>query len=485
MKMRTILQYLIPAAAAAFLALSCADNRNEHLDEFATIAYFRNGGDQELSLYRTGEPFYYTIPVCKAGSDRNGTIDVEVIPFSEAQLAAYNIKYQTDYKLIPQNLYEFVTSDDPATATALANQSKVDIAFGASDFDALVYLRLDVNGVSALMEANPEEDFRLILQLFSNGMVNKEGNLILLSPAVDIPRISFVNASFDHKIYAADLATITTFSNSLSLNMDKNDWDFDCVLKVMDQTWLNKYNTENGTDYVLLPASCYSFDNQTLSFQKGSSLVSFEVTVDPKHADYQQLMEYVIPVRIASCTKTEFIPDEATYMVHTRVNPAQIPLDAAQVTVSANEAGDGNGAPALVDDDTNTYWHSPWSGYVTNADPDYGIYIDIALASPLRRFALNYRTRSGNANGVPVAAALGVSTDGTTWTKVSDIDLALLDGSAAAGTWVSLPAVKQDASFNYIRFGLTAAKSGDLTKVYARGSQPFVSLSEIQLYGVN
>lgn len=495
MKMRTLFRYLIPAAVAVFALASCTDNRNEHLDEFATIAYFRNGGDQDLSIYRTGDPYIYAIPVCKAGSDRSGSIEVEVVPFSEGQMSAYNIKYQTEYELIPQSLFKFVSSDDPSTATALPDQKKVILSFGPEDFDHLVYLSLDVNGISALMEDNPEIEYRLALQLFSDGQLSKGINIIMLTPTVDVPKVRFTTSGFENKIFDKKAiqenkaAPDQKFSNSITLNMEKNDWSFDCELEVKDQDWLDAYNMAHGTDYVVMPGSCYSFNTKTAHFEKGKLVSGFDVNVTTKPAEgeaqFEALLEYVIPIVIKSCSKKEFVVDDQPYMIHARINPDEVLLSGDMITVSANESGDGGGASALVDGKADTYWHSPWSSYVSNPDPDYGIYVDIALKSPLRRFALNYRTRSGNANGVPVASALGVSTDGENWVKFVDIDLGVLEGSAAAGTWVSLPAVKSAESFSYIRFGITAAKSGILTQKYARGSQPFVSISEIQLYGVN
>nr|MCR5018137.1 discoidin domain-containing protein [Bacteroidales bacterium] len=159
-------------------------------------------------------------------------------------------------------------------------------------------------------------------------------------------------------------------------------------------------------------------------------------------------------------------------------------LTSDMVEVSANQSGDGDGAPALVDGKEATYWHSPWSSYLQSPDPTYGVYVDITLSSPLNAIVFEYYTRADNGNGVPVHVVVGASNDKSTWTVIGDAATEEMAG-AKAGQWVTLPVMKHTSSFKYIRFGIAESVAGDLRKKYSEGSQPFTALGELVLYGTS
>ena len=153
------------------------------------------------------------------------------------------------------------------------------------------------------------------------------------------------------------------------------------------------------------------------------------------------------------------------------------------VEVSANQDGDGDGAPALVDGDPLTYWHSPWSGSVLNADPVYGIYVDISLKSPLKAIVLSYRTRYQNGNGIPTHIVVGVSNDKNKWEVIEGGDVATAEMAAATtNTVISLPAMKHGSTFKYIRFGIAESVAGDL-RINYNSSPAWTSLAELELFG--
>ena len=495
--MKHRLSYIICAAAlVAGVLSSCEDHRRDYLDEFTTVLYFRNGSDQDLTLFRTGEDYVYQIPVCKAGSERETTAQAQVIPYDDAHMTVYNSSNLTSYYAIPHSCYTFVT--DAAGTTDCPDQSRVDMDFGKDDFTKIAYVKINVSAVSSLMEEYPDREYRLAFQLFSDAKVGSNAiNLVMIRPIVEIPRISLGKTGFIHNyIEHNSKATTWTPSNSISVNMKENKWDIQCQMEVKDDSWLKSYNEDNGTDYELLPAEFYRLpEGNSVKIESGRSSVSFVDSIIV-NTSMTQLAEYILPIALKSSSMPAFELDDAVYMIHVRRNAPKIEKDdktrpGFKVTVSHNQDNDGGGAPALTDNDYETYWHSPWSSYVPNPDPDYGIYIQIDLGDrdedKLSRFALGYRTRSGNSNGVPTVATIGVSNDGKKWKAIrTGIDLASLEGAQAASSDVNLPAMRDPdgESFRYIRFGFTASKAGVLNKVYTKGSQPFVSLAEIRINGV-
>ena len=480
MKTRLIPILLLLTGAVALLG-ACTDHRDDHMEEFQTMVYFRNGGEQSLTLYRTGEDGFYRVPVCKSGRDLEGTAKAVVIPFDEAQMSMYNTQQEKSYTLIPKNLYAFVDEN----RQKLSDQEKVELSFGSSDAYKLVYVSLKTVELSALMEANPDKEYVLGLQVFAEGNVSDEINLIVLRPDIEVPVVSLVNPGEEIHKYTSASATEETYHNTLTLNMDENLWDFDCTIEVADAAWLEEYNYNNAKAYVLLPESAYTLSATQLHFAKGALDANFDVTIDRTTMD--MLKEYALPIVVTECSKSEFVIDAEKnyYLLHVRLDPDQITLTADMVEVSANHEGDGTGAPALVDGDVTTYWHSPWSGSVTNADPVYGIYVDISLKSPLSAIVLSYCTRAGNANGVPTHVVIGVSNDKSNWTVIEGGDVATEEmASAGAAQWITLPVMKHTSSFKYIRFGIAESVAGDLTVNYT-SSPKWTALAALELYGTS
>ena len=477
--MKTICKYLLPALAV-LLAAACEDHRSDYMEEFQTMVYFRNGGEQSLTLYRTGEDGVYKIPVCKSGRNLSGTATAEVLPFDDAQMAIYNVEKETDFKLISPTYYSFLDEG----GNALPDQSRVTLTFGEDDAFRVFSLRINTVGISALQENDPDGEYVMAFQLFSNDRISEDINLIVLRPAVDIPSLSLVNPGVEVHKYTSASQMTETYHNTVSLNMEENRWNFTYKMTVMDAAWLTSYNNVNGTSYELLPESAWTLPKEVFTFVPGETEVGFDVVINREGMD--MLREYALPIVLTDCSKEEFDIDQtaSVYLLNVRLDPDQITLTADMVSVSADQGNDGTGAPALVDGNTLTYWHSPWGFYVSDPDPVYGVYVDIALKSPLKAIVLSYCTRTQNGNGVPTHIVMGVSNNGTDWTVLGEAATDEM-ASSVAGQWITLPVMKHTSSFRYIRMGIAESVAGDLRKSYSSGSQPWTALAEIELYGTD
>ncbi len=476
--MKTRLFTYLLLAGAAVLFTACEDHREDHLEDYQTMVYFRNGGEQSLTLFRTGEDGFYRIPVCKSGVDLKGKADAVVIPFDEAQMAMYNITYETDYTLIPANLFAFTDEN----RSPLSEQGRVELEFGSDDSYQVVYVSIKTVDLSALMLANPDNTYALGMQVFSDGKVSDDINLLLLKPEIEIPKVALVAAGVETHNYTSASPAKETYHNTLSLNMDENLWDFTCTIAPADAAWLADYNYNNGKSFELLPPEAYKLSTTTLEFKKGQLDAEFDVEIMRDGMD--MLTEYALPIVVTGCSKSEFLIDETknSFLLNVRLDPDQITLTEDMVEVSANQSGDGTGAPALVDGDATTYWHSPWSGSVSNADPTYGVYVDITLKTPLKAIVMSYCTRAQNANGCPTHVVVGVSNDKTSWEVIGDVQ----DPDMPKGTaqWFTLPVMKHTSNFKYIRFGIAESVAGDLTVNYS-SSPMWTALAELVLYGTS
>lgn len=169
----------------------------------------------------------------------------------------------------------------------------------------------------------------------------------------------------------------------------------------------------------------------------------------------------------------------------------EIPLTASMVTVSI-DAGtkdgtshyDGAGAPALVDGDISTFWHTPWSDYGTDyyswndLDSTYGAYIDIDLGSgkTVTDFEVRACLRSAY-SAFPKHVLIYTSPDNSAWTQVAEV--ANVCSGISAGEWIT-PIQCSSAAARYIRFSIIENSEGqDLRDPAAAAC---THLAELQLF---
>lgn len=131
------------------------------------------------------------------------------------------------------------------------------------------------------------------------------------------------------------------------------------------------------------------------------------------------------------------------------------------MTLSAPSVESGGSAANANDNKSNTIWHSNWGGgtgptNLTN-DPE-NRYLQIELKDTEKICALRYLPRSSDRNGIVTAYRIEVSTDGETWTNVSEGD-----GWGLAVEW-KLAQFKEAVDAKYIRlYGVkTAGNDGKL-----------------------
>lgn len=113
-----------------------------------------------------------------------------------------------------------------------------------------------------------------------------------------------------------------------------------------------------------------------------------------------------------------------------------------KVSVSSNQEGDGGGGPALIDGNSETFWHTPWSGNIP-AWP-HEATIDLGEQISLTKFIfLNRHNNGGNA---PRDIDLQVSTDGMNFTTHQSF----MNTNTVAGATVSFD-ITTPVSTRYVR----------------------------------
>jgi len=444
---------------------ACEDPRNEHLEDYQTLFYFRNAGEQSVTLYKIGENSVYDIPVCKAGRNITSTGEVTVSAMDQAQMDIYNLANETDYAILPETYYKFI-SDSKMT-------------FGADDRYKIAKVEMDTDRISELQQSAKDKTYVLALQLHADAKVSDNGNLLIINPTIQIPTLTFSRPGLLELYYTSASPEHNEYSNNVVLDMD-NRWDFSCELKTRDQQWLDEYNSTNGTEYVMMPDDMYTFPSKS-TFATGSNRSEFKVSID--RTKMELLKEYALPVHISSCTRNEFFLDapNANVLYMARLDPDKVELTENMIDSPFTHVHgtDGQGIPGLCDGDTNTYWQSEWGAEVTT-DQTYGIYIDFSLPEPLSSIIVKYCTRNSTyTNNIPQGIVIGASNDKENWTVIGEVMSGL---PTKEMTWATLPVMSSKTSFRYIRFGIAVTANGDM-----RGRTDWIStnLGEIEIQGIN
>lgn len=122
---------------------------------------------------------------------------------------------------------------------------------------------------------------------------------------------------------------------------------------------------------------------------------------------------------------------------------------------------DGQGLPALCDDNSQTFWHTAWSG-ASQGDEIYGQYIDVTVPAAMNSLMIQYATRHNNSNATPTKIDIYTGNDGENWDKLFALtkdDNNLPQENNATYTTEQKTA---SAPFTKIRFAITESKQGSL-----------------------
>lgn len=133
---------------------------------------------------------------------------------------------------------------------------------------------------------------------------------------------------------------------------------------------------------------------------------------------------------------------------------------------------EGGGYPALIDNDSSTYFHSAWQGDI--AEPHY---LQVAFTEPVNMYWLEYRKHSDSNRPTKFAvygARAGADTSvKASWEYINDISLGTGSDVASSGNQMLYK------YYGYLRFTVKNTNSGNVLNGY-----PYMAMSEFQLHPV-
>lgn len=370
--MKKKLYFIALLFGLTLIGTSCEDGHKNFTDEFATILYLNKTGVIDLAFYNTGKDGSFTTSICKSGHDLAGQANVFLSVLSEEELKAYNASSGSDFKLLPEKYYTMPTENFIFTAT-----------------DS--YKLLDVNFKTEAMkkELPDTEVYVLPIRLNSaNDSINANLNLMVLKPSIQTPTL-IMEKTGKHTVELSTLAASTSlFTIPVYLDVN-NEWDFTCVFEKDEAKLLaavNEFNLSSGTNYTLLPANGYTFDER-LPFTPDLLINQLEVTLDRTSLSNGS---YLLPIIMKECEGKPFDAKGSCYIHLTVTNK----IIASMMYV--NSVSPWDSWERLIDGDIKTQWQSIWHTDEANRHRVYGIYFDITLGYDITKVAFEYTTSTSN-----------------------------------------------------------------------------------------
>ena len=412
----------IPLCILSGLVLtSCEKSFDPVPDAYNTILVMQEFGEKKINLYNTGEDGEYVFTVFKSGIEPNTATEVGVRILDENTLDIYSQNIGKSYKLLPAPLFQ------------LKNE-KLD--FSVSELYKKGQVIFKTAEVDNLLKTEPNTNYVVPIELYkinAKDSINGERKLLLLKPSVLVPVISYTSSGETINVMGDGEET---YDFKLLLPF-VSPWDFECEVEP-DLTGGNVFDASNFT----------LENNGKVFFKKGSrESLPLKIKFDKgKNAGL-----HTLPLKVKEISKTGVVKPNGNFLLKVGFN--KLSLQQSMISANYTQKGDGQGIPGLIDGNPDTYYHSQWSGGYGTAPH----YIQVQLASPIKKVAFGYQVRKGNANGAPQNIKISVSNDGSSWIELGQIDSGLPSNQAS---FYESAEYSSETTFTYVRFEVMRTTSG-------------------------
>lgn len=438
LRMRKSIVY-IALCTLAFVQVSCEDNREQYLDDYSTILYFRDSGEIEYPINKPEETADYTISVVKAGSDKGAVTAVDMKLMDEGLLAEYNESNGTHYKVLPSACYTMETGK---------------LAFNAADMYKRINVSFITETVNALQEEEGIDNYVVPLVLCNSAdSINAGKKYVFIKPEVVTPLVSFEKTGYVMNSFSEKSNPIVDLKLPLLLSI-KSKWSFDCYTEV-DEELLETYNREQGVNFMLLPPDLYTMNEGGIVKMTPEGDNRLNITVNREGLNYGN---YVLPLSLTDVSLKTIEPDPAKSACLLGVsyvpdidNLQPVHLTESMISYHPNSICEGSVAE-LIDGNPGTYFHSDYS--VGKPLPHW---LQFVLPGECSAFRFEYITRNAGPHVVPHKISLYGSADGVEFRKIVVLSSEL---PFEVGKTYTSPVLVTGENIKHIRLSVDESPSG-------------------------
>lgn len=362
--------------------------------------------------------YTYDYIVIKSGM---GLQDAEVeLQIDENLVAEYNTSHNTNYQVIPQEYYSLKSKKLLFDKGEYRKSFQIEFDLNAilelqKNSEVQYVLPCKLNVMNASIEvADSARISSIIVPVIKKPYIQFERNYLEISP-VDLIRLGITmdKRSQEEVQYFTKIEVNFPNKSMLSFNLE------------VDPALVSEYNTEHNTTFKLLPEAAYSFDNTQWKMQANLTYqpLEFKILKQGLYQDNSPLYgEYILPLRITSVSEHEINPEQSVLFVSVVFNPDILNRSEWEIIdwnscISEEPQYEGleRTPEKMLDGNAATFWGSKWDDpkplpyyFVFDLKKEYKIY-RIGFTKPTDAWRGNIK------NGY-----FEISSDNTTWTKLSD-----------------------------------------------------------------
>lgn len=415
-----------------FANTACDNYDDIFPQKYEKILSLKTSGEQDLTLYKTGDATEYSITVIKSGSKPTLTANAKIDRMADSEFQTYISERGLNYVALPADCYSF---------------NMTDLDFTSDETYKIIKLSINTDKVDELMlNASADQEYVLPIAVTSQtDSILADKDFLILKPEVITPTLSFKGTTTAGTLTKYIDQAGGTISIPVGLQID-NQWDFSCKIAVDEST-----TTLDNFEIV----------NDQINFTKGNDGVVQVRISSMSH------ISGVIGLKITEIVgKDGFNIEETPLQLTVSIN--KYPLKESMLSSNAIEPSEGSLAN-LLDGDVGTYFHSAWSVTVEGNH-----YVQVTLpATFAKKFSFSYTNRQANGNAALAWFDLYVGADENSLKLYKSFDWEQ-DGLPSGGAEVyTSPEFDLDSPVKVLRF----TSKGNWT-----GGQYFV-WSEFSLFG--
>ncbi|MFJ1329182.1 BT_3987 domain-containing protein [Capnocytophaga canimorsus] len=438
MKIKYLLWFAF--VAVAFVACNTPNYGELVPSNYNTVLLLKQTGEQEVTLYDTGEDGSYDVTIFKSGKLEQSTANASVRVLDEAELAEYSARVGKTYTGLPEDMYQVAQKDFDFGNTD--RYKKANVVFKTDLIRDFIKTNTDKNYVLPI----------LLYQKVKKDSVNAEKKLVLLTPKIVKPTVEYSQGSATVNLTNDNLATY-----NFTLNLPfVSPWDFECEIALPEKGVFSSDQVffENGNKAV---------------FKKGRSIsepVSIKIA---KVGDFVG-SKAILPIKVISSTKSgiQFPQTPFDLEIVYGGDNHKITLSENMLSTNAQEQSEGP-IRNLIDGNAGTYFHSNWSNPGAINQPHY---IQVSLNESVTKIAFAYQNRN-NDNGKPQEVKIWVSENGNqgSWKEIAHIMQGM---PISASSKYSSYTYASDTPFKYFRFEVLKTNGGT--------APTFFNMAELAIY---
>jgi hypothetical protein len=416
---KKLLKMFVFTAGLALLG-ACSESEYEipnlFPDEYHKILYLLESGEQEVTLYITGESMSYRYAVVKAGSESTLEAEVNMRVMSQPEV---DTKW-SDLTGIPHYVI-------PASSYTLG---ETNLKFGATDAFKNLDITIIPEEVNLFVEQKKAEDplnadyMKFVLPVLAEGAtrgdsINSQKNYVMITVSNILePTIGFADTDIHEQFIGQGNTPI-----GIPVNLDvANQWTFTSRV-VVDEEYITTYNAANNTNYLPFPASAITAPDMVNFTPGNQGLLNIRVdyTALEKTADMDK--NYMLALKLEKDDLFGVSPTNNRYVLATTYRMQDRSSWGWSVNSESSQEGTNGWLRNVYDGNIASYWHSNYgngSG-VVNRLP-YSFTIDMKEARTVCTFGLCARQSANNSD--LKAGYFETSSDGVTWTQVGTWSMA-------------------------------------------------------------